>query len=92
MPIVCAIVIVTCTLWVSSGCSPRRESTVPSVRAISQEEVLELRRSGAGPLLLDVRTEAEYRDGHVAGALNIPHTEIAARLAELEEERLFSGE
>lgn len=31
------------------------------------------------PLLLDVRTPAEYRDGHVAGALNVPVDELAAR-------------
>ncbi len=35
-------------------------------------------------VVLDVRTAAEYAEGHVPGARNIPHTEIAARLAELE--------
>ncbi|RMF65293.1 MAG: rhodanese-like domain-containing protein, partial [Bacteroidetes bacterium] len=32
------------------------------------------------PLVLDVRTPEEYAEGHVPGALNIPHTEVAARL------------
>jgi rhodanese-related sulfurtransferase len=31
------------------------------------------------PLVLDVRTSAEFRDGHIAGAINIPHDEIASR-------------
>ncbi|MDQ0010661.1 rhodanese-related sulfurtransferase [Luteibacter jiangsuensis] len=31
------------------------------------------------PLLLDVRTPAEYREGHLAGALNVPVDEVAAR-------------
>lgn len=31
------------------------------------------------PLILDVRTPAEYRDGHLAGALNVPVDEVAAR-------------
>lgn len=35
-------------------------------------------------VVLDVRTEAEYSEGHVPGARNIPHTELAARIAELE--------
>jgi phage shock protein E len=35
-------------------------------------------------VVLDVRTAAEYAEGHVPGALNIPHTELAARIAELE--------
>ena len=34
-------------------------------------------------VVLDVRTPAEYAEGHVPGAVNIPHTEIAARIAEL---------
>jgi len=38
-------------------------------------------------VVLDVRTPEEYRQGHVAGARNIPHTELAARIAELEDAR-----
>lgn len=32
---------------------------------------------------IDVRSASEYADGHVAGAVNIPHTEIAARIGEV---------
>jgi rhodanese-related sulfurtransferase len=35
-------------------------------------------------IVLDVRTPGEYAAGHVPGAINIPHTELAARLPELE--------
>ncbi len=38
-------------------------------------------------VLLDVRTPAEYAAGHVPGALNIPHTELAARISELSNAR-----
>lgn len=34
-------------------------------------------------LLLDVRTREEYADGHLPGALNVPHTEIRMRLDEV---------
>ena len=34
-------------------------------------------------VVLDVRTPAEYAEGHVPGAINIPHTELGARIAEL---------
>jgi len=34
-------------------------------------------------LILDVRTREEYASGHVPGAINIPHTEVEKRLAEL---------
>lgn len=32
---------------------------------------------------IDVRSASEYADGHVAGAVNIPHTEIAERIGEV---------
>ena len=34
-------------------------------------------------LVLDVRTPAEYAAGHLPGAVNIPHGELAARIDEL---------
>lgn len=34
--------------------------------------------------MLDVRRPDEYAAGHVPGAVNIPHDQIADRLAELE--------
>lgn len=36
-----------------------------------------------GALLLDVRTPAEYREGHVPHALNLPVQELPARLHEV---------
>ena len=38
-------------------------------------------------VLLDVRTPAEYAEGHLPGAINIPHTELASRVAELSDSR-----
>jgi len=35
-------------------------------------------------VVLDVRTPAEFAEGHVPGAVNIPHTELAPRVAELD--------
>ena len=34
-------------------------------------------------LVLDVRPEAEYAAGHIPGAVNMPHDQLAARLAEI---------
>ena len=34
-------------------------------------------------VVLDVRTPAEYAEGHVPGAINIPNGELAARVTEL---------
>lgn len=38
-------------------------------------------------LLLDVRTEGEYRNGHIPGAVNIPLDELRERLSELDQEK-----
>ena len=38
-------------------------------------------------ILLDVRTEAEYRNGHIPGAVNIPLDELRERLSELDREK-----
>jgi phage shock protein E len=37
----------------------------------------------AGVTILDVRTPAEFEKGHVPGAINIPHAQLAARVGEL---------
>jgi NADPH-dependent 2,4-dienoyl-CoA reductase/sulfur reductase-like enzyme/rhodanese-related sulfurtransferase len=36
-----------------------------------------------GAVLLDARSAAEFEAGHLPGALNIPHTQLRARLAEV---------
>ncbi|MBX3704391.1 MAG: rhodanese-like domain-containing protein [Steroidobacteraceae bacterium] len=38
-------------------------------------------------VVLDVRSAEEYAEGHVAGARNIPHTQIAERVVELADAR-----
>ena len=35
------------------------------------------------PVILDVRTPAEFAAGHIPGAVNVPHDQIGARLDEL---------
>lgn len=50
---------------------------------ISQHELQTLMESEGKPLLIDVRTEGEYADGHLPGAINIPHKELEQRLAQL---------
>lgn len=38
-------------------------------------------------LLLDVRTEGEYQNGHIPGTVNIPLDELRERLSELDQEK-----
>ncbi|MCG3124898.1 MAG: Thiosulfate sulfurtransferase GlpE [Phycisphaerales bacterium] len=39
------------------------------------------------PFVLDVRRAAEFRDGHIPGAVNIPHTRLLERLNEVPKDR-----
>ncbi len=65
---------------------------VRKLRAQPMLAVDELKRrldAGEKPLLLDVRSAADFagEKGHIAGALNIPLEELAARQGELESRR-----
>jgi len=42
---------------------------------------------GDPPLILDVRTEGEFQERHLAEALNVPLSQLAERMQELPEER-----
>ena len=46
---------------------------------ISAEEAKEIMDSTADLVLIDVREEDEYAQGHIAGALLVPYGEIADR-------------
>jgi rhodanese-related sulfurtransferase len=50
-----------------------------ALEAISREELTGRLRRG-DLVVLDVRPEAEYRAGHIAGARSLPHTELRRRL------------
>jgi rhodanese-related sulfurtransferase/DNA-binding MarR family transcriptional regulator len=55
---------------------------VAALEPVAHDELL--RRLGDGQVLvLDVRPAAEYASGHIPGAVNVPHDQLAARLAEL---------
>ncbi|MFH2112811.1 MAG: rhodanese-like domain-containing protein [Candidatus Bathyarchaeota archaeon] len=51
---------------------------------VSVEQAWGLIRSKPNLVVLDVRTVAEYDEGHISGALNIPVQELEERLGELD--------
>lgn len=55
---------------------------VEALEPVAQDELFRRLREGQ-VLVLDVRPEAEYAAGHIPGAVNVPHDQLAARLAEL---------
>lgn len=55
----------------------------PRPRSFSVDEVIEIIRSGEGPVLIDARSHGEYLEGHIPTALNVPHKETWGRVEEL---------
>ncbi|UCH57387.1 MAG: rhodanese-like domain-containing protein [Candidatus Bathyarchaeota archaeon] len=50
---------------------------------ITVEEAVRLIAENPGLVILDVRTEAEFKEGHIEGAINIPVEELQGRLVEI---------
>ena len=50
---------------------------------ITAEEAKQIMDSEEGYIILDVRTQEEYDQGHIPGAILIPDTEIKARAEEV---------
>lgn len=66
------------------ACSDAATDPIAETEASVTGEALAARlAAGDAPLILDVRTAAEFEAGRVPGSINIPHTELAARLDEL---------
>lgn len=55
--------------------------------AVAPAAVPEVAARADAPIILDVRSQAEYDAGHVPGAVLIPHDQLSARLSELDRDR-----
>jgi phage shock protein E len=55
---------------------------------MTQEQLVEhLSKHPEHLFVLDVRTPQEYAEGHVPGAVNVPHDQLASRLAEVPKDK-----
>lgn len=59
------------------------EPAAATAASISPAELDAQRKSGAAPLVIDVRTAEEYAAGHIPGALNVPFDQVADRVDEI---------
>ena len=66
-----------CTQLVACGVLAKTDAQVSQQVLVAQIE------AGTAPLILDVRTAAEYEAGHIPGAINIHFREIGERLDEI---------
>ena len=65
---------------------PIRVAAEDLAPAISPSELSDRLKQPGAPRVIDVRTKAEFETGHVPGAVNIPHNELASRLDEVDAE------
>jgi phage shock protein E len=54
---------------------------------VSNEQVAAWIGQADAPLFLDVRSVEEFETGHIEGAVNIPHDQVASRIDELVPQR-----
>jgi rhodanese-related sulfurtransferase len=59
----------------------------PGFYGILKTDQLKTKIATEDPLLIDVREPAEYRSGHIDGAVNIPLRELSDRLDEIPSDR-----
>lgn len=69
-------------LFALSACGSPKEEQLNEYKQISAKEAKEIMDSDEEYVLLDVRSEEEFYEKHIPGAIVIPHTEIEDRAEE----------
>jgi rhodanese-related sulfurtransferase len=78
-PIVLSTLLTALLALPVSGDSPPAQAPT-----ITPTELQARRESGDAPVVIDVRSAAEFATGHIPGAVNIPFDEVAGRISEVE--------
>lgn len=73
-----AIIMTTLILITGCGCQ-NTEEAMAEYKSVSSTEAKELMDTESSYIILDVRTEEEYAEGHIENAVLIPDYEISTR-------------
>jgi rhodanese-related sulfurtransferase len=65
------------------GCGQTNQAQEAVYMNITAEEAKQIMDSEEGYIILDTRTQAEYDEGHIPGAIVIPHDEITEKAEEV---------
>lgn len=68
------LLVLSSLLLIPMGCGAEKS---PTFEQISQDKAYEIMKSDTPHIILDVRTQEEFLDGHIDGAILIPDYEIA---------------
>jgi rhodanese-related sulfurtransferase len=71
------------THWFAIICTSLLAFAIGCAPSVSRNDLAAQIESGTAPLVLDVRSEEEYAEGHVPGAVNIPFQAVDDRHGEL---------
>lgn len=66
-----------------SGCNKKNESVSNEYQKISPSRAKEMMDKDSNTIILDVRTEEEFKTGHIKGALLLPDTDIIDKAEEV---------
>jgi len=78
------VIILLLAVMMLTACGQAKENDQGAVYLnITAEEAKRIMDSEEGYIILDVRTQEEYDQGHIPGAVLIPNTEIEARAEEV---------
>ena len=77
------LIILLLAVMLLTACGQDKENDQEAVYVnITAEEAKQIMDSEEGYIILDVRTQEEYDQGHIPGAILIPDTEIEAKAEE----------
>jgi rhodanese-related sulfurtransferase len=65
-----------------TGCAQPSNSSAVSYKQITQEEAKEMMTKDDGHIIVDVRRQDEYDEGHIPGAILIPNESITDKKPE----------
>lgn len=88
MKMILAIIPAIILIAVIAGCALKGQvmdgdGMVNSYKQISQEEAKQMMEADDGHVIVDVRRQDEYDEGHIPGAICIPNEEITGEKPEL---------
>lgn len=74
--------LVLAVVMLMSGCALANSSASASYQQITQEEAKEMMKKDDGHIIIDVRRQDEYDEGHIPGAVLIPNESITDKQPE----------
>ena len=76
------LLLILSVVMLLSGCASANSSPSASYQQITQEEAKEMMKKDDGHIIIDVRRQDEYDEGHIPGAVLIPNESITDKQPE----------